>query len=74
MNAARRKLLAQAEELISQGRDLLEEAAQGEREYYDAMPDSIRDGEKGQRADEVATLLEDAVSAIEDLDLSDAAS
>lgn len=67
MNKARRARIAAVAELIDQARATLEEIAQEEREYYDNMPESLQDGDKGTRAAEVADALEEAVSTLEDV-------
>jgi len=59
MNAERRKILAQAQQLIEEAQSLVEQAAGEERDYYDNMPEGLQAGERGERADEVATLLEE---------------
>jgi len=91
MNAQRRKRLAEAaallqqandkktelDELLEQAKSIIEEVASEEREYYDNMPESLQNGERGSRADEVASNLEgieleftldldDVISTLED--------
>lgn len=72
MNKQRRKVIQDAADLIAQAQELLNIAAEEEREFYDNMPESLQGSERGQRADEVANFLEEAASALEDVDLSDA--
>ncbi len=74
MNNERRKLIRKALEMIGEARDLLDQACSEEQEYYDAMPDSIRDGEKGQRAESVADDIASVVNTLDDIDLEDALS
>ena len=52
----------QLEPLAAEVREIADE----EREYYDNMPESIQLGEKGERADEVATILEEVADAIDE--------
>lgn len=66
MNNVRRKEIAKAVELLTQAREILQTARDEEQGYLDAMPNSFRDGEKGERAESVIEALEDAVSAIEE--------
>ena len=68
MNAARRKTIEKARDLLKEAAALLEEARAGEEEYRDNMPDSIRDGEKGDRAEEVENNLAEAIDAIENVE------
>lgn len=67
MNKQRRTDIAKAIALIEQAKEILETAASDERDYYDNMPDAFQDGDRGQRADEVATALEEAASACDDI-------
>lgn len=57
MNLKRRKRLQELNQKLEALAVELEEIAEEEREYYDNMPESLQGGEKGERADEVATLL-----------------
>lgn len=74
MNAQRRKRVQAVADMLLAAQTLLEEIAAEEREYFDNMPEALQGSERGQRADEVATMLEDAASAVDDVDLSDALS
>lgn len=79
MNAARRKQIAALNErlqaLIGQATDLrdeLETIRDEEQDYYDAMPESLQGGEKGEKAQEAVSAIEevlDAVSEFADLDV-----
>lgn len=60
MNNERRKKIEQA-------LDLLREAAEEEREAFENLPDSLRDGERGQKMEEAADALDEAVSSVEDV-------
>lgn len=44
--------------------------ADDEREYFENMPESIQNGDKGGEADEAANTLQEAADAIEDLKTS----
>lgn len=66
MNKQRRKRLGEAESLIADAKEIVEEVAAEEREYFDNMPESLQSGEKGQRAEEVADALDDLVEALDE--------
>ena len=68
MNAARRKEIARASALLSEARTILETASSDEQDYYDNMPENFQSGEKGDRAQEVIDLLNEAVSSIESVE------
>lgn len=68
MNAARRKIIAEASALLAQFKSLIETAASEERDYFDAMPENMQLGERGQKASDVADDLDQLVSEIEDID------
>ena len=80
MNKARRKaydkIADQIAVLISKVEDLkseLETIRDEEQEYYDAMPESFQNGDKGQAATDVIEKFETTLSALEEftgLDLS----
>lgn len=78
MNAARRKEIQTAidnlqkiEEFVANARYILESVSGEEREYYDNMPENMQSGDKGTRAEEAATALEEAHSTLEDLNVED---
>lgn len=64
MNAARRKEIIKAINMLADARQMIGTAADEERDYFDAMPESLQGGERGQRADEVADLLTDLADRI----------
>lgn len=72
MNDTRRKairaLMEQLNELRSQATELTEELstiADEEQEYYDAMPENMQGGEKGEKAQASADALSNAKDALE---------
>lgn len=78
MNKSRRKELGRAIDLLSEIKDKLEEAksiveqaATEERDYYDNMPESMQQGDKGSDADQAASNLEEVQNSLEELDLDD---
>ena len=48
MNKQRRNRIAEALELISQARDILEEVKDEEQESYENLPESLQYGERGE--------------------------
>ena len=71
MNKERQQLIAKAETLISAARALLEQARDEERDYYDNMPESLKESERGQAAEDAVDKLSTAIDDLENLDLSD---
>ena len=77
MNKARRAeidravaLLAEVKEKLAEAQQIVQTCAEEEQEYVDNMPESLQQGEKGQRAQEVASDL-DSVASDLDIDLDD---
>jgi uncharacterized coiled-coil DUF342 family protein len=75
MNDDRRKALSairsrieEAQATITSIKEDLDALKDEEREYHDNMPESFQQGERGQKADEAATNLEQAVEKLETLD------
>lgn len=66
MNEARRKALTSIHAGLETLKEPLEAALEGEREYYDAMPEGLQGGEKGEQSQNSISAMEDAVSSIED--------
>lgn len=78
MNTQRRKVLADLHKRLDtlRGefeaiRDELESIKDEEQEYYDNMPESFQQGERGQRAEEVIQYLETAYEAMEYFDFDE---
>ena len=65
MNTQRRKATSMALAKIREGLSELEACRDEERDYYDNMPESFQNGEKGERANEMAEALEQACGEIE---------
>lgn len=68
MNNARRKRIGDAESLLAQAREILQEVLEGEQEAFDNMPPSLQDGDRGERMQEAISALEDASGSIEGLE------
>lgn len=74
MNKIRRKRLAEAYESIQKAQEIIEEVKEEEEESYDNLPDSFRDGERGEEMqgyiemlDEVYGYLDDAQSVVDQI-------
>ena len=67
MNKARReeiaRLITEAEEL----KGMIESIREEEQEYYDNMPESLQQGERGQNAESAVSELEDAIDAMDNV-------
>ena len=75
MNKDRRKAIDEAIRQIELARAALDEAKSmiedirdEEQEFYDNMPESFQDGDKGQNAQTAIDALEEAISSIEEFD------
>jgi hypothetical protein len=66
MNKERRDRLAKAVGLLNQATAIIEECRDEEQEYYDNMPESLQGGDKGAKAEEVISALEQALFSVED--------
>lgn len=60
MNKSRRSEIARALDILNAVRD-------EEQTAYDNMPDSLRDGEKGDKMQEGLDQIEEAISALEEV-------
>lgn len=76
MNKQRRKLIAEAIEQLeiieaahARAVELLEQAKDGEREAFDNMPESLQGAEKGQAIESNADELQEAIDALEGLEI-----
>jgi hypothetical protein len=75
MNKERRKAITAATALVEAARNAMDEARVAieairdeEQEYYDAMPESIQSGEKGEAAQTAIETLDNAISELENFD------
>lgn len=75
MNAARRKEISTAIDMLQQALGIVENAASEERDCFDNLPEGLQDSERGQRMSEIADVLEEAASSLSDISdqLNDAA-
>lgn len=65
MNAERRKKLTEVLSNLSIARAELENLRDEEEEVFDAMPESIQSGERGQKAEAAVDALQEAVESLE---------
>lgn len=66
MNAQRRKEIAKAIALIEDAIAILDSVAEGEREAYDNLPESLQYSERGERMEECAEAIEYVSSELTD--------
>jgi uncharacterized coiled-coil DUF342 family protein len=73
MNNSRRKQIAEAldqwatiQVALDNLRSTVEEILDEEQDYYDNMPESFQNGEKGERASEAIENLDNAVSELDE--------
>lgn len=66
MNKQRRNRIAEALELISQARDILEEVKDEEQESYENLPESLQYGERGEQMQENVDSLEEFMQHIQE--------
>lgn len=67
MNNTRRKSLRELIEKTEGIKQGIEELRTEEEEYYNNMPSSVQDGEKGDRAQTVIEYLDEAMTAATDV-------
>lgn len=58
MNAARRKELSKAIDLIEQAKEIISAVAEEEREAYDNLPEGLQESEMEEKMNEIADDLE----------------
>lgn len=68
MNKERRKAIESAMATLAQARELVEDARDAERDYFDNMPESLQSGEKGERASAAADALDEACCAMDEIE------
>lgn len=68
MNDARRKEIARAQALVAEARSILTVCQDEEQDYYDNMPESFQNGEKGDQAQRAADTLQEWCDALEEIE------
>lgn len=66
MNKQRRKTLSDLQSRLEETADEIETALGEEQDYYDATPEGIQSGEKGDTAQEAINELEQALGQVRD--------
>lgn len=66
MNAERRKIIARAVELMREASSLISQAAEGERQAFENLPESLQQGQQGQAMEQTADDLDQAVCSVND--------
>jgi hypothetical protein len=65
MNEERRKKLKEVQSKISDAQSEIKDIKSTEEEAYDNMPDSLKEGEKGEKAQGVIEALSEAHDALQ---------
>lgn len=74
MNEKRRKRLREAIGHLDRARDIVQDCGMEEREAYENLPETIQWSERGERMEEIADSLDEAVGIIEEaIDLTNGA-
>lgn len=70
MNASRRKEIQDILNELSGLRGRIEDLQSEEQEAFDNMPEGLKQSDRGQACEAAASALENAVSAIDEIDAS----
>jgi len=65
MNADKRKELAKAIQLLEDAKSIIESIQEQEQECFDNLSEGLQQSERGQRFEELAGILGDAVGSVE---------
>lgn len=66
MNKNRRKVIESLVEQLDDLKSHIEEVKDEEEEYIEMMPENLKDGERGQAAQEALDHLEEVISSLDD--------
>jgi hypothetical protein len=66
MNAKRRKAISELLSRLDSLKNELEILRDEEQEYFDNMPDSLQQGEKGDTAAEEVSSMDDAINSMDE--------
>lgn len=66
MNHARRKQIADITEILDAQLSLIEDVKSDEEESFENMPESFRDGERGEAAQAAIDALDSAASSVQE--------
>jgi len=67
MNKERREQINKAIGMIEEAKSIIETCGGEERDHYDNMPEAMQGGDKGTKADEAATILEEQTGECENI-------
>lgn len=67
MNAARRKMIAKAIELLDEAKGILESVKDEEQEAFDNLPESFQASERGETMEDNIYNLDEAYDSIEEI-------
>ncbi len=70
MNKQRRAELGRLDTRLEELRADLETIKDDEQSAFDQMPESLQNGERGQKAENVVSFLDDALSSLDDARMS----
>lgn len=68
MNAQRRKEIQAVLNELADLRSRIETVQSDERDAYDNMPEGLQQSERGEKAEQACSLLDDAIGAFDDLE------
>ena len=68
MNTQRRKAIQAVLNELADLRSRIESAQSDEQDAYDNMPEGLQQSERGQKAEESCSRLDDAITAFDDLE------
>jgi len=66
MNKQRREELQKAIELLEQANSIIEDCNQQETEYFDNIPESLQNGQRGELSNNAINSMEEAYQSIEE--------
>lgn len=65
MNKNRRKVIAEISTMLDNAKSMAEGCRDEEQDYLDNMPESIQGSDRGYKAEECVSYLDDAIDAID---------
>lgn len=68
MNKERRKALAEIVDQLAGIRSAIEQVKDDEQDAFDNMPEGLQQSEKGEKAENAISRLDDALSAVDDIE------
>lgn len=68
MNEVRRKELQKALDLISEAKEIIQGVKQDEEQAFDNMPESLQEGEKGEKMQSAIEKLDGCYDACENIE------